>query len=70
MYWPEIFEETAQHYAQLAKVPGWFQHCKQQIITMGAEPSSPWIGLRARWGEILTQDGFRPSKQERDGWWL
>lgn len=70
MKWPEILEQTAQHYAQLAQKPGWFQHCKQQIISMEAEPSSPWVGLRARWGEILTQAGFKPPKAERDGWWL
>lgn len=70
MQWAQI-EKTAQHYAELAQQPGWFQHCKQQIIAMEAETGGHWVGLRARWGEILTQVGFRPHKElDRDGWWL
>lgn len=70
MTWQQQLEKTAQHYADLAQQPGWFQHCKQQIIAMEAEPERFWKGLRDRWGEILTQAGFKPSRTERDGWWL
>lgn len=70
MTWQQQLEKSAQHYADLAQQPGWFQHCKQQIIAMEAEQGGHWVGLRARWGELLTQAGFKPHPSEKDGWWL
>lgn len=70
MQWDQELERQAQRYAELAQQSGWFQHCKQQIIALEADPDSHWKGLRARWGQILTEAGFRPHKSEKDGWWL
>ena len=70
MTWEEQLEAAAQHYAELAQQPGWFQHCKQQVIAMEAEMGGHcWPGLRKRWGQILTEAGFRPHPSEKDGWW-
>lgn len=69
MQWEQVLEKQAQHFATVAQKPGWFQYCKQEIISMEAPQGSPWAGLRSRWGAILTETGFKPAKTERDGWW-
>lgn len=70
MTWQEQINAQAARMADLAQNPGWFQYCKQEIIAMEAETGGHWVGLRAKWGEILTKAGFKPHPSERDGWWM
>jgi hypothetical protein len=66
MEWEQQIEKTARHYAELSQQPGWFQYCKHTIIQMEAMESSPWAGLRKRWGAFLTEAGFKIPPNEKN----
>ena len=45
-------ESTAQHYADLARQPGWWHYTRQQVRELEADDSGAFNGLyaaRARW---------------------
>lgn len=55
-HFPSVFEHSAQHYAQLARLPAWLQYARQQVRDMEAEDGGHWVGLLARVREILAED--------------
>lgn len=46
-WWPEIMDQTATHYANLAKHPGWRDYCRHQVRLMEDDSSGCWKGLLA-----------------------
>lgn len=44
MDWEKIMDETATYYANLSKVPGWRDYCRQQVRDMESE-NGCWSGL-------------------------
>lgn len=59
--WPEIMEETAQHYAELSRVPGWLDYCRQQVRDMEAETHGEWRGLLGLVRDKLKTDSTEKS---------
>ena len=61
-------ESTAQHYATLARQPGWWHYTRQQVRDLEADDSGAFRGLYARVRALLGE--FRPNKEEANWEWI
>ena len=61
-------EATAQHYAALARQPGWWHYTRQQVRELEADDSGAFKGLYARVRALLGE--FRPNKEEANWEWI
>lgn len=45
MNWPDQMEHTANHYAQLARLPAWREYARHRVREMESEEGGHWAGL-------------------------
>ena len=62
-----IFEKMVAHYSWLAKQPGWYAYCRQQVREMDEEDSRLFAGIRAEVAKSMV--GFVVPPGERGEWW-
>ena len=72
MTWDQELEKRAEHYANLAMQPGWWDYATQQVMAMESEQGGHWLGLRDAVRSKLQSANFALPKTERwpPGWWL